>query len=338
MKRWPSAVGLLLVLGLVIASGSAAGPTHAQSSAVPQLQSGISAPEICKALRLVNAGSLAKSLVERLTGGKISRANALLDIVVGAALTHCETLLPIGKRVVHRGFVYLFGRPARGPPDSLPPIVVPPGVAIRGDYTLGTTGKVAATVYWGGLDLGSGIRSYFLIDRVKGIGGWSRWSNLPVRGRNLTTRDTYDLTRGTTYQFAVSARDQAGNTSRWISGSAFTLNVIPETKGALSGQWYIDKGPAAVDGQTYYSSQEGATETLVFNGNYVAWVAPRWRGGGSAQVFVDGRLLQVVNLYNGSTSARDIVSAWIWPYSSRHSIEIRVLSGRVDVDAFVVLT
>jgi hypothetical protein len=343
---WLACGGAFCVIAVVAPLSSAASALSsdsAEATAVPNggVRSALNSKDICKGLKLLGAGEYAKVLVETLSGKRVARGNKLLDLAVGTALTHCDYLLGKARAVARVGLGYIFGPQVQRPsPDVSPPFAVPPGVAIRNNYTVGTGGVVRAVVYWGGFDLQSGVAGYTLMSRFsRGGGRWSNWATAGTAGSGtVASREDFDLSRGFTFQFAVRARDRRGNASTWAIGNPFSLNVFREDQTALGGRWFASTGPAAVDGRTYYSTRPGAWVRLTFTGSYVAWIAPKWSGGGLADVYVDGQMLQRVNLSRQATAPREVVSAWIWPSSARHVIEVRVVSGRIDVDAFTVLT
>jgi hypothetical protein len=62
---------------------------------------------------------------------------------------------------------------------------------------------------------------------------------------------------------------------------------------------------------------------------------------GAASVYVDGALVEVVNLHATAASVRDVVFTTSWPSIGRHTIKV-VVSGtgshtRVDMDGWIRL-
>jgi hypothetical protein len=86
------------------------------------------------------------------------------------------------------------------------------------------------------------------------------------------------------------------------------------------------------------SSTVGATANLSFSGQMVTLVSDKAPGRGSASLYIDGKFLKTVSLTtSGATVNRAIV--WNSPYLSSnasHILTVKVSSGRVDIDAFIV--
>jgi hypothetical protein len=76
---------------------------------------------------------------------------------------------------------------------------------------------------------------------------------------------------------------------------------------------------------------------MAFTGRAVAWVAPTAPGEGRAVVLIDGVEAARVDLRSSAYRSRRIVFASDALAPGRHRITIRVLAGRVEVDALLVL-
>jgi hypothetical protein len=76
-------------------------------------------------------------------------------------------------------------------------------------------------------------------------------------------------------------------------------------------------------------------------GRAVSWVAPRGWLRGWAEVYVDGKYVQVVSLYSKSAIARKIAFLYRWDDPGAHTVTVKVYGTprrpRIDVDAFIVL-
>ena len=77
--------------------------------------------------------------------------------------------------------------------------------------------------------------------------------------------------------------------------------------------------------------------TFTFNGTDVGWVATRGTNGGKVDVYVDGTRLGSVDLALASTEYRRMVFRRHFSVKGSHVLELRRISGTLDVDAFVVL-
>ena len=89
------------------------------------------------------------------------------------------------------------------------------------------------------------------------------------------------------------------------------------------------------------STVNGASAQLSFTGRSVSWIGSVGSGSGLAQVYIDGALVQTVDL--GSTASADerVLFTRNWASSASHTIKLVVLAtqGRpqVSVDAFVII-
>ena len=108
-----------------------------------------------------------------------------------------------------------------------------------------------------------------------------------------------------------------------------------------TGTWATSKSTLYYGGAAKATSKKGNATALTFTGRSVAWTSLLAPTRGSANVYVDGRLISTVNLYSLSTTARRIVFARTWTTSGTHTIKVivRGTAGhpRVDLDAFFVL-
>lgn len=91
-----------------------------------------------------------------------------------------------------------------------------------------------------------------------------------------------------------------------------------------------------------YSTDPGTKAKLAFTGRNVAWVAPKSRTRGKAEVCLDGRKVATVDLFSATAQVRRVVyAANALNPSVTHTLQIKALGTagrpRVDVDAFVAL-
>ncbi len=111
---------------------------------------------------------------------------------------------------------------------------------------------------------------------------------------------------------------------------------------AYAGTWKAQTLAGASGGQVRYATIKGAKAILSFTGTDVAWVAPKGKTRGKADVFLDGAKVATVDLSSKGTLARQAVfSKGNLDPATPHTLEGRNLGApgrsRVDVDAFVVL-
>jgi hypothetical protein len=219
--------------------------------------------------------------------------------------------------------------------DTSPPNTTPPVQRIVGG-TVGPTVPVSLT--WSGTDKGWGIASYKLQQSING-GAWKTIS-LP---KAKTTTITRQLGIGTSYRFRVRATDKAGNVGAWDYGPAFTPRAVSESSGTITytKAWTIDPDPTALGAKLAESGVANATARYTFRGRDVAWLAERGPGHGTAKVYVDGKLIKVVDLEAGVDQPRRIVFSRHWSTVGTHTIRIVVTgtAGRpiVSLDGFIRL-
>ena len=312
---------LCVAITMILASSGSARPVRSGAS------DGLGINEICATLKAVSAADAAAVFVEKLSGGRIARANALLVAVLGAGMTHCSQVLAKARSAVTLGMNSLFGT---APPVDIPPLVFGPRQAVRSDWYVYPNGTVGVSSYWSAFD-SDGIGSYDLRLRTNGSWGTTNFADGLAASRTLV------LTPGNAYQFAIKATDRRGASSDFSYGPSFSLNLLDESTASFSSGWYRYSWADALGGLEYDSSTPGTTATSSFVGNYVAWLGPKFPGGGTARVVIDGRLAETVSTYSATTLPRRVLAAWQWPVSGAHTMTIEVASGRLDVDGFLVL-
>ena len=130
----------------------------------------------------------------------------------------------------------------------------------------------------------------------------------------------------------------------WANGPTFMPRIAQETGSGVTfaGTWSRSTISSASGGGTRFATAAGASVTYSFVGSSIGWVSYRDSKRGSAQVYIDGKLIRTVNLQSNKVLARRIVFAHSWPTQGRHTIKIVVMGTvghpRVDVDAFVLLS
>ena len=78
---------------------------------------------------------------------------------------------------------------------------------------------------------------------------------------------------------------------------------------------------------------------FTFTGRAVAWVAPKSPGEGIARLYVDGASTPIatIDLASSTALARQVVFSRFWQSGGLHTLRVEVVSGRVDVDAFLTM-
>jgi hypothetical protein len=210
------------------------------------------------------------------------------------------------------------------------PTMTAPAFSLYGNTTLGTT-TVRVKNAWSGCDA-DGLQSYVLQRQVSG-GSWSTVTLATV----LSTTINQSLTKSLTYRYRVRATDKTGLVAAYAYGPSFQARVSDQTSALVTytGSWATGSWSSYFGGSVRYSSSAGASATYSFTSSSVAWIAVKGPTRGSAQVYVDGVLKATINLNATSTTARAQVYATNWATVGPHTLRIVVVSGRVDIDAFV---
>jgi hypothetical protein len=147
---------------------------------------------------------------------------------------------------------------------------------------------------------------------------------------------------GTTYRYAVRARDAAGNWSGYAYSSPMTATVFDDTSYTVNSPWARYTLSGTFGGTYIASSAAGASITRSFTGTDVAWIAPKFSSAGQASVSCDGGTAVKFDLYSASTLTRKIIARCHWTGSASHTMKVvgEGTAGRpwTAVDAFVALS
>jgi hypothetical protein len=139
------------------------------------------------------------------------------------------------------------------------------------------------------------------------------------------------------YQYAVAATDGYGNVGNTMAGYALAPVLTQQTTSvAYTGVWKNASGSSYSGGSAKYSTAVGAKATFTFNGRSVGFVSFKALGRGKVKIYLDGKLKGTFSLANATAQARRIIYA-ATTTAATHKLMLVVVSGRVDVDAFVVL-
>ncbi len=219
--------------------------------------------------------------------------------------------------------------------DRAPPATAPPQVRLESWGTERPTAARVSVFLPPGDDVSSGIVQ-FEIEKSLGGGPFRPLAVLsPAPGSFRTYLETGHS------RLRARAIDLAGNVGRWVeSAQEVKIPLASSRSVRYVGTWGTAIKRDSLGGKTRFTTQPGATATLTFFGNGVAWVAWSDRKSGRATVCVDGQCGQPVDL-RWWAGPRRAVTAFNWAGSGRHTIEIRAEGTRgrprIDVDAFVLL-
>ncbi len=174
--------------------------------------------------------------------------------------------------------------------------------------------------------------------------GWGGWST--VAGPIAATRaDLMLAPSARDRRFRIEAEDQVEQVGTGSAGRAFDVAAIQDSsrRVAYAGAWRRIPNAAANGGSLRSATRRGATATVGFRGRNAAVVMPLRSILGAVRICLDpgtaGQLCRAVDLSPaaGLGPRRMVFSRNGLPASVAHRLRITVLSGRVDLDAFVVL-
>jgi hypothetical protein len=116
----------------------------------------------------------------------------------------------------------------------------------------------------------------------------------------------------------------------------FTLRAYDTVAGR---GWTTETGKDAYQGTlvSAYAANGPADLSYTADGWAVALVGPRYPGGGTADVYVDGNFVRTISFDSPTAEPGQIVFSYSWASPSRHSITLRPRSGPVALDAGLVL-
>ncbi len=193
------------------------------------------------------------------------------------------------------------------------------------------------TISWNGTDATSGINHYTLYESKDG-GAYTQIASQSAPSFNK------NLGPGHTYQFEVTATDNAGNISTAKAGVVYTLSLFQENASAIkySAGWTRQTLSGANGGSVDFATAAGKTATLTFTGFQAAWMSTQGPTRGSATVKLDSGTAATINTHTTSPKTAEIVDVVTAAANGSHKLVVNVLgtSGhpRIDVDAFIVLS
>jgi hypothetical protein len=133
-----------------------------------------------------------------------------------------------------------------------------------------------------------------------------------------------------TYRFRVAARDEEGNTSAFSTGIAFKTISTSESGAAMkySGSWPLVASTDYIGGKARTSTAKGASATITFRGNRIAWLSQRGPSGGVARIYIDGKLKATIDLYAPVKQIKQVVYQKAWTAVATRTMRVVVVGGR----------
>ena len=194
--------------------------------------------------------------------------------------------------------------------------------------------SLPVTLAWSASDDLSGIDHAVLQQSADG----GTWKNVKPDVAGSTTRvgvpSAHDV------RFRIVAVDKASNATTGADGTPFRVTETADGSGSLAygGRWHVDRRKSYVDDKAHYTTAKGATVSLRVTGRGFAWIGSRGKASGSAKVFVDGRLVRIIDAHAKRTTHQRLLFTASWTSVGTHRITIKALGthdhARVDVDAF----
>jgi hypothetical protein len=145
---------------------------------------------------------------------------------------------------------------------------------------------------------------------------------------------------GRTSTFRIEPLGAGGREGVATDWAPITPAIQQETSRPVDfrGPWRDAAGPSLSGGTVTFSGTRGATLSFTFHGTDIGWIATRTPLSGRAQVRIDGRLVDTIDLAAPDVRYRQLLFHRHVGDDGRHTLQIRALGdGRVDVDAFIVL-
>ena len=222
--------------------------------------------------------------------------------------------------------------------DTIVPKVDPPTQLLVENSRV-SGGKVVVEVPLSGDGGISGISDFDLAQKTDS----GSWKSVEVPGvtAGVNANSTVDrlLAPQHKYAFRGRATDGATNISSWVKGPTVNLKSLQQSASRIhyGGTWKTLSRSSYWGGSARKSTTNGATASLTLTGRAVAWVATTGADRGKARVYIDGQLVDTVNLYSAATVNQVVVWAHNWATATTHTVKIEVFgSGKpVELDAFV---
>jgi hypothetical protein len=221
--------------------------------------------------------------------------------------------------------------------DSVAPVITAKPTVKLQNKVGPVTSTDPITISWNGTDATSGIKNYTLYQSTNG-GAYAKIAS------PTATSFSEKVAPGNTYQFKVTATDNAGNTDTGQSSVAYKLSLYQQSVSNIkySTGWTKQTLSGANGGSVEYATAAGQTATFTFTGIQVAWMSTQGPTRGSATVKLDSGTASTINTNTTSPHTAEIVDVATAAANASHKLVITVLgtSGhpRIDVDAFVVLS
>lgn len=114
-----------------------------------------------------------------------------------------------------------------------------------------------------------------------------------------------------------------------------TYHFVDDRDASLvySGTWHDDSGSTFLNGTARYTSDANASVSFTFTGTAIQWYGQNDTNFGTANVYIDGVLVETVNVY-GSMASQKLLFSRTGLTAGEHTIRIVRASATIDVDYF----
>jgi len=220
------------------------------------------------------------------------------------------------------------------------PTVAATGSSLSGTHLVDDSGQIEAFMTWSGDDPYGTITGYRARMRVVGAG----WTDVPLSGP-MATSATILVSAPNAYEVDVRALDSRGIASVWSPVATFRLSGAQETPVAYrgptyAGSWAALPSPASWGGSVERSTEAGDSAAIKLFGDTLIWIGTRGPAYGSADIYLDNRLVGTVDCNATTTMKRQVLFRVDLPGTPRHHL-LEILNdgtaghSRIDIDGFL---
>ncbi|HET9101934.1 MAG TPA: alkaline phosphatase family protein [Solirubrobacteraceae bacterium] len=221
----------------------------------------------------------------------------------------------------------IYNRPCGPAPPTASVRPVPPLLSA-------VTSSPRVTVRWSASTAGGTPLSGYTVryEDLRGVSGPARVLLTGTARTSLTFRGR----AGHSYAFAVSAGNQAGQSSPFVStGTVVVPSGVRPSGGHYSRGWRVRRVRGAWLGHAIVTSRRGAGFALRYRGRDLTLIGERGPGGGVLRVSVDGRA-HTVRLHAARRAVRrTVLHVRLGP--GTHRVAVRVLRGTVALEGYGTL-
>jgi CSLREA domain-containing protein len=223
--------------------------------------------------------------------------------------------------------------------DTIKPVVTAPVPTVLVGTPMGATSASVSLDWSGSGDATSGVARYDVLMENNGA------CCTTVASSTATSAAVSGLVIGRSYRFKIVATDHAGNVQTGAFGPTIKVTAVDDQPKngpvayAPNGAWTASKVNSAYSGTLTSTSTVGATATLAFQGQQVAFVAQTTATAGNVRISIDGVLAASLSLRSPAPGVpRQVVFVKTFTVSGKHSIRIEAAGGGpINLDAFLIV-